>query len=811
MKRIVICVLLAMALMIGALPTFAEEAELVTLDESTPEPLESVPEEEEAIELVPYDYDHITIGNPTPLNGQFFTGLWGNDTSDIDVRYLVTGYNLIIWDTEISLFRFDRSVVSGAMVTTDENGDRCYLLSLYSDLFYSDGTPVTAWDYAFSILLQSSPVIGELGGHPAVLDYIVGYEDYVSGKTPYISGVRVPADNILMITVKKESLPYFYELSRLAFYPYPIGAIAPGCTLSDDGSGVFIGGSQASLSAEQLRGTVLDPDSGYMSHPDPASGPYRMLSYDGKTAEFEINPYYKGSEAGKKPRIENLTFTVADNDTMIQALGEGEFALLNKVTYSPTITEGLRLCIDSAQYTSSAYPRVGLTYLLFNTDSALVQEQKVRQAIAHCLDRQAFITDYIGRYGLEIDGLYGFGQWMYDAATGLMPYPVESSEESTPEETAAWEEGLAAWEALSLDGLTRYPLDVEVAAALLDEAGWSLNERGEAFNPQADSVRCKNVDGELRRLELVLGYQPRADVAQAFAEYFTASLAQAGIQLTTVPLEFDSIVDAHNEHIFDALDMIYFGDNFNISFDPRLFFADADAPADGDSLRSVYEELFALSEDMAHTEPRDILGYMQKWVRFQERLTELLPLIPVYSNVYFDFYTRELDEYLIAEHPSWALAIVPARMRAIKGPDEDIGIETELLESTDELDLAHLSQRVVRDKDDYSDGALSMFPEYVRKQVPADFRTIYEFVAARLDSAIEDGEDVVEMTYAFQTPYAEDETVYLLYGIPGKGSDVEWFVREGVGFEDGRIHVELDKELCERLEDITFALAVVSR
>ena len=818
MKRL-FCLLLAAVLTFGITAAFADD-ELVSFDDNPgsflSSPDDELGEDDEEIELVPYDYDHITIGNPTPMNGQFFTDLWGNDTSDIDVRYLVNGYNLITWDSTISVSRFDRSVVSSAVVIDDENGNRSYLMTLYNDLYYSDGTQITAKDYAFSLLLQCSPVIGELGGHPAVLDYIVGYEDYASGNTPYISGVRMPSDNIIIITIKQEALPYFYELSRLSIYPYPIHAIAPGYTVADGGNGVMLYDLEpevvpAVFNAEELRNTILTPEVGYMTHPDPVSGPYRILSYDGVTAEFEINPYYKGNEAGKKPRIKRLTYTVADNESMIQELGEGRFALLNKVAYETAIQDGMRLTMDQTQYTFSVYPRVGLTYLYFNPNSILVQEQKVRQALAYCLDKTMFISDYVGRYGVPMDGLYGFGQWMYDAATGIMPYPVNLADDATEEEIAAYDEGQLAWDELTFDGITIYELDTEEANRLLDEAGWVLNELGERYDPQKDIVRCKEIDGELRKLELVLGYQPRADVEQAFADYLTVNLAEAGIQLTLEPLEFDYIVEAHNKHSFEGLDVIYFGDNFNISFDPQPFFGDEEAPEDEDSLRSAYQELFALSDDMAHTQPQDILGYMQKWIFLQQRLSELLPVIPVYSNVYFDFYTQELDDYWIEEFQSWAKAIVPARMRTIRSSDDEgIGLEVTSLEDGD-LDLSQFRTRTVRDSEEYAEGSLSLFPEYVRKEIPAEYRSIHEFVAAKLDSEIDAEADYIELEYSFQTPYAEDEQVYVLFGIPGKGSDVDWFVQQGVGLEDGSIRVEMEKENWQKLVDITFALAVVSK
>lgn len=828
MKKL-ICLFLAILMLTGSMHVLGEEETVFFDDEEESVLFDGDAEDELAnIELVPYDYDDITIGNPTPLNGQFFTSLWGNATSDIDVRHLVTGYNLIVYDTEISQFRFDRSVVSGAFVSDDQEGNRSYLLSLYSDLYYSDGTPITAWDYAFSILLQCSPLIKELGGRPAAYDYLVGYEDYVSGAVPYISGLRVPAEDLLIITVKAESLPYFYELSHIAFEPCPIRAIAPGCAVQDEGNGAFIAGEneETAFTADLLRSTILG-ENGYQVHPDPVSGPYQLISYDGQSAVFEINPYFKGNEAGKKPRIKRLTYTCADNGTMIQELGEGKYALLNKVTYGDAISSGLALCVENPQYTRSTYPRIGLTYILFNPQSDLVQEQKVRQAIALCLDTPEFISSYVGNFGIQMEELAGLGQWMYNAVSGTMAYPLEAPENPTPEEEAEYEAAVEAWDALSLDGLTRYALDPEQASALLEEAGWTLNEQGGAFDPEKDGVRCKEINGELRKLQFTMGYQTRADVEEAFAQTFIDHLAQAGIGLTLKQMTFDSVVDTQNEYAFDGLDLVYLGDNFTVSFEPAALLWEDILPAgpddQADSLNDVYQELYALADDMDHTEPKDILGYMQKWVLFQERFSELLPLIPVYSNIYFDFYTRELDEYWIEENISWGKAIVAARMRSIKTAEEDLDIlEAQLSYAggNGDLDLNSLLVRPEHEAEDYSAGPLSRFPKDVRSQVPEDYRNIYEFVAANVNrpEEPEDAEetaetetDAVEMVFRFQTPYEEGETVYVLFGIPSSGSDVDWFVREGAGLEDGSVGVILEQEQLEQLYGHTFALAVVSR
>ena len=110
--------------------------------------------------------DRLTVGNTTAMRGEFFTSLWGNATSDIDVRDLLHGYNLVMWDGENGMFREDPSVVKNIVVTDNEEGDRSYTLLLQDDLRYSNGIAINAWDYAFSYLFSISAEVAEIGGTP---------------------------------------------------------------------------------------------------------------------------------------------------------------------------------------------------------------------------------------------------------------------------------------------------------------------------------------------------------------------------------------------------------------------------------------------------------------------------------------------------------------------------------------------------------------------------------------------------------------------------------------------------------------------
>ena len=822
MCKKLLCLFLAMLMLLASVPAFAED-DLIIDDEF--EEIDDFEDEQEGEDLpvdigslTEYDYEHITVGNPTPLNGQFFTAMWGNSTSDIDVRKLVSAYSMISWDTSISQFRFDHSVVSGAVVLGEQDGARTYYISLYSDLCYSDGTPITAWDYAFSVLLTGSPLIAELGGVPERYDFLEGFEDYAAGKTPYISGLRVLNDYQLMFRARADAFPYFYELSRFDIEPFPIHRLAPGCEVYDDGDGAYIDGKNPMadnpFTADLLRKTILDPQDGYLIHPDPCSGPYRILSYEGETAEFEINPLFKGTENGEKPHIRRLTYTRAENETMIGDLADGKFALLNKVTFASPIQEGLQLCMERGQYTRSTYPRIGLTYILFNPEKAAFQDKLVRQAIAYCLDGQQFVRDYVGAFGLEVYGLYGLGQWMYQMVSGTMEFPAVLPENPTAADEKAYEEELAAWAELTLDDLTHYDLDVEKAAALLDQAGWTLNEQGQPFVPGSGDVRCKMIDEQLIPMKLTMAYQADARGETALDATFCEHLQEAGIHLNLIPIRFDQTVDTENILDFADLDMMYLGNNFNINFNIASFFSEgAQDDVSGENLLpAVYAEMRDLAKDMDATEPNDLLGYMVKWIAFQERLNDLLPLIPVYGNVYFDFYTRELTDYIIEEYAAWGLAIVPARMQAFFTEEEDLeSLQAELsfVEGEAELDLMSLVGRHEKSAADYSDGSLSMFPADVRRQIPAEYRTINEIVTAQV-SAEADKIAAATLNFRMQTLYPADETVYAIFGIPQNGS-ATWIVCEGRTKEDGSVSVTLQSDRLNALNGHTCIVVIVSK
>ena len=601
----------------------------------------------------------LVVGNPTQMQGYFFTELWGHSTSDIDVRMLLEGYNLVNWDGNAGLFMFDQNVVKRFYVDTTAAGDKKFTLTLQDDLYYSDGSKITAWDYAFSVLFQIAPELYEVGAKPMRKEHLVGFEEYLNGEKPYLAGVHVTEDGKLIFTLRKEYLPFFYELGLLLYNPMPIKVIAPGVVVKDDGKGVYLANEDSSVkdpvfTGELLKKTVMDPATGYLSHPSVVSGPYMLTSWDGVNAEFELNPYYKCDFYGNKPTIKYLTYTLADNNTMVEKLKNGEFGLLNKVTKADTIDAGLQLA-EGADFEAAKYPRTGLTYISFACEKPTVASEAVRQAIAWSMDRDVIVNDYIGEYGVRVDGYYGIGQWMYRAVTHTMEAPFkEPKNKSDTKAMAEYQKNVDGWNALSMDGLTPYTLDSDKAAALLDQDGWTLN---------ADGIREKEINGEKVTLDLKMIYPAGNKIAESFEANLIPNLQNVGIRLTLEPVEMSELLERFYKKSDRDFDMLYMGSNFDVVYDPSVSFViDESGNPNWSYTNHTDEELYKLAVEMRQTEPGDAVEYVKRWVKFQQRFNQSLPMIPIYGNYYFDFYTADLQHYDIGSNIAWSTAINTATL-----------------------------------------------------------------------------------------------------------------------------------------------------
>ena len=615
-----------------------------------------------AEETAGQDNDELVVAVTTPLTGNFFTSLWGNGTSDQDVRALIHGYSLVEWKTENGVFVPNSAVVNGINIEQGGNGDIVILLSLYRDLCYSDGSPITAWDYAFSILLTMAPEMEELGGNIIRPEFISGYKSYASGKTNKLSGVRVLADNLLQVTIDGAYLPFFYQLGLLDYVPYPISEIAPGVKVADDGQGVYLTNKEA-FTAEALKGTILDEATGYKTHPAVTSGAYILKSYADGAAEFEINEQFKGDANWKKPTIRKIKMVSMGSDEMAAALKDGKVTILNKVSDQQTIADCKELTEGEGNIAAAEYPRNGLSFINFNTDRAPLDDVNVRQAIAYAADRDEIATETAGETGEKAKGYFGMGQWMYLLLSGAVSPVEEPAEDADAKTKKAYEDQMKAWEKVSLDDIEAYDRNLEKAAELLDKAGWNLNENGEAYTAGTDKIRYKKAEDGLKALQLSLAYGQGSAAGRALEGALVESLAEAGIEVKAEAIPADQLLSQFYRQSETEYDMLFLATNFELVYDPSVNFTTTEDGHHGWRFSGLQDdELWRLAVAMRKTQPGDLLGFCTRWLQFQKKFMDQLPVLPIYTNNYFDYYPAALQGYDIGANISWPQTIIGATM-----------------------------------------------------------------------------------------------------------------------------------------------------
>ncbi len=578
------------------------------------------------------DENLLIVGSTTQMNGSFFTNIWGNNTADMDVRVLLHDASTVAW-MESGNYAINENIVQ--QIDTQVNmqtGNHTYKFIIRDDMKFSDGSAITAKDYVFSILLQSAPQMAQLQAQITNYSHLVGWDAFAAGSKNVFSGVRFLSNTEFQLTVKAECLPYFYELSLVEVTPYPMAVIAPGCNIRDDGEGAYITGS---FTEELLQKTVLDPVTGYRSHPQVVSGAYTLTSYNEAThvARFAINPYYMGNYEGQMPSIEKLEFREVKNETMLDQLLTGEIGLINKVTQGAVITQG-QAAYMREEITAAYYLRSGLSMLAFACERDLPSSSALRKAIALTIDSQLLCDTVLNGYGQPVYGYYGFGQWMVG----------EMNEE--------------------LLALDYYEQDINAALDMLIKEGWTLNERGEEFVVGMDTLRYRVSATDATLLEplvLKMAKPVDNDAADAVEAQLREGFKVLGAALEVTALPMAQLLQHYYRQVDRTYDMFFVATNFSYIFDPYYTYHTADeyqGVMNRSGLRD--EQLMQLALEMSKTAPDDIEAYAEKWLEFQTRFVEVLPLVPLYSNVYFDYFRNDLYNYSVMAYSTWSSAILYA-------------------------------------------------------------------------------------------------------------------------------------------------------
>ena len=563
----------------------------------------------------------VILGSSTQVNADFFSG-WTNSATNSYLKTLMGGYETVSWTKE-GRYAINPTAVKSWKATDNADGSKTYVFNIANNLVYNDGTKITAKDYVFNILYAASPQATEIGAQYGVGPEYVGYAAYHDGSAKEFKGIRLLGDYSFSIQIAAEELPYYYDLSLVSVGPLPLHVIAPGVTVTDTPNGAKLSDN---FTTDLLRETVLTPNTGYRYRPLVTSGPYQFESYDpaDSTASVILNPKFLGAYDGAKGNIYRIIIKLTNTATQMDELKTGAIDMLQGISGGAQITRGLDLH-DQGIVNFASYPRYGYGKIAFACDFGPTQFPAVRRAIAYSLDRNEFARQYTGGYGIVVNGYYGASMWEYRENKDRLDKELNS-----------------------------YAYNLQKAEDELVKDGWTLNKDGKAFVKGVDQIRYKKVDGELMPLSIEWANTANNPVSDLIAAMLVPEVKKIGMQINGTTVDFAVLLD----HLYkDGIEKPVYG-MFNLgtgfattqaiwyyySTDPEYFGSyNTNFIAD--------KELETIALDMKRTDPQDQKGWAEKWILFQKRWNTLMPDIPLYSDIYHDFFNPKIVGY--DSSPTW--------------------------------------------------------------------------------------------------------------------------------------------------------------
>lgn len=571
----------------------------------------------------------MVIGSINQVINEFYdTGFSTSETNYNMYDLIHGGYDTVVFSKE-GEFQYNDTVVASHEETENEDGTKTYTVTINDGLVWSDGTPITAKDYVFAILLENSDEMAGVDGYPCNTGYsYVGYDEWLDGSADAFAGVHLVDDMTYSLTVKAEELPYHYDITYATLRPRPLHVIAPECDVEDTENGATITGD---FTTELLQETINNVETGYRYNPKVTCGPYLFDNFDeaSQQATLKANPEFVGDYRGVKPSIETLVIKTVSSDTMMNELESGSVDLLYSCSGGDTINAGLDL-VEEGKAADTTYMRNGYGKIQFDCSVFPTDSQNVRQAIAYCLDRNEFARQYTGGYGSVVHSFYGLAQWEY-------------------QDSVEWIN----------ENLNTYEMNVEEAKKLLEEDGWNLNADGTPYS--GTGTRYKEVDGEIVPLVITWCNSEGNPVSELLATMLPETMAEAGMELQATTTDFATLQNG----ILHAGDTMYNMYNLATGFatanSPWYYFSSDEAWMGNYNTNWIAdEELNDAVMPLKSIPYEDSEAWLEAWQNFIKVWNEKLPDVPLYSDEYYDFHSTRVQGWENTATWGWQNAVLDA-------------------------------------------------------------------------------------------------------------------------------------------------------
>ncbi|MEW9183038.1 ABC transporter substrate-binding protein [Bacillus mycoides] len=279
-----------------------------------------------------------------------------------------------------------------------------YTFHLKDDLKFSDSSPLTADDVAFTLTLLHDPTYS--GATDISQTAIKGGQAYKEGKATSIEGIQVIDPKTITITTEKVNAQ----------------------TLSLIGGEVI---SKAYYGKEYKQGNLEYLKELYGK--PTGAGAYKLDKYiPGQEVRFVANEnYFEG-----KPKIEHFIYKITKGDTKLQQFQAGEVDYDGFTTNAETIEQLKELGFANVNvYTGSSYG-----YIKMNYKKSYFKDKRVRQAFIYGLERQKVIDTYFQGYASLVNVPITPVSWAY-TEEGINKYEYNLEKAKKLLDEAGWKAG----------------------------------------------------------------------------------------------------------------------------------------------------------------------------------------------------------------------------------------------------------------------------------------------------------------------------------------------------------------------------------
>lgn len=605
----------------------------------------------------------VVIGTSTEASGDWaYSAFTRNpNATDNEVVKLTDDMNTIDTDQHGD-YVINKTVVKSYERIEEENGNVTFKFVINDGLKFNNGEAVTAENFVAWTMFLVSPAGKEMGVVSATYNMLPGGLAYRNGETNVLSAVRLYDEKTFSITIAKTGedgetnyLPYYYDLGygamRAVNLTYWFGE---GWSVKDDGEGVyFVNADGKEFTAETVGDTVTAGR--FATGNRVTAGPYNLVSFDESSREIvlEVNENYNGNFEGQKPGIQKLVIVKTSDDTVMDMISTGQIQIYSGIADGAQVNAVLDLIeagtIDSSP---SQYDRAGYGYFGFACDLGPAQFTEFRQAVAYLLNRVEFAQTFCQGWGSVVHG----------------PYCTAFSMTSKTDIDKK---------------VNHYDYNPEKAVELLKQAGFVYNADGSDYVDGSGEVRYAKVTEEQARyyesfnkvladgtilMPATLNWA--SSEGNSVSALLTTMLASsdatkaAGVSIVKTEMTFPSLLSymyrqemngAVGDFSVPTYNMFNLATGYNggVYDESYNWTTDPEYIEQGYNVQHLYDkELDKLSMDMVYgVEPGDEATYLSLWEKYIIRWNELLPMVPLYANIYVTVYPNTIDNY--AEDSFW--------------------------------------------------------------------------------------------------------------------------------------------------------------